>query len=252
MKKLLALGAIAVAAPLFAAVESPNIVGYQTSDLTSSVGSLITSGVMFQNTTGSSIDIQSIQMGASVYADAGSYIMWWEGHWEKAYWVELQDVDGTPKGWGDDENWETINKTFELGEAFFVFGSSDNAAPSITVSGQVYNPGTQYAGVSLAPGSLEFVSPVFPLGEISIQSIKMADAVYADAGSYIMWWEGHWEKAYWVELQDVDGTPKGWGDDENWETINKTLGSGEGFFAFGSSDNAAPEILFPNPLYVAE
>ena len=188
-------------------------------------------------------------MSEGVTPDSGTYIMYWEGKWEKAYWVELQDVDGYPAGWGDYDNWETIDKSFELGEAFFVSPNSLTTDPAITIAGQVYDAkGAAYGAIPLTKGNMDFVSPIYPGPGLALSDIKMSEGVNPDSGSYIMWWEGVWVKAYWVELQDVDGYPAGWGDYDNWETVTKDFAQSEGYFVSANSLTVEPAILFPNPL----
>ena len=226
------------------------LVGYQTSDFTDKIGSMAITGVMFQNTTGAELSIQDIKLSEEMPPDGSTYMMYWDGYWVQPYWVELQDVEGNPAGWGDQNNWETVNKVFFLGEAFFLSPSDASETAGVTVSGQVYSCPEQYGAILLTKGSMDFVSPVFPTSTYSIQNFKLCDNVPPDGSSYIMYWEGYWIQPYWVELQDVDGNPAGWGDQNNWETVTKTFKAGEGFFACASDacGELDAEILFPNPL----
>ena len=201
---------------------------------------------MFENVTGAGLDLQSITLSAGCPANGGTYIMWWEGKWVKAYWVEL-DFDPDNLGWGDDEDWLPIDKTFDVGEAFFIQASSATTEPAITAAGQVLNAsGAAAYGIPLPKGALQFVTSPFP-GEVDLQKIALSAGCPANGGTYLMWWEGKWVKAYWVEL-DFDPDNLGWGDDEDWLPITKTMAKGEGFFIQASSATTEPEIVFPNPL----
>ena len=216
-------------------------------------------GVMFQNTTGAELSIQDIKLSEDVPADGGTYMMYWDGYWVQPQWVEIQEGDWQPTGeigWGNQSDWHAVSKSFSLGEAFFLCPSSDASAAAVTVSGQVYSCPEQCGAITLTKGSLDFISPVFPTSDYSIQSVKMADNVPADGGTYLMYWEGYWVQPQWVEIQEGDWQPTGeigWGNSTDWHEVTKTLKAGEGFFAAASSDvEGDADILFPNPLFKAE
>ena len=220
-------------------------------------------GVMFQNTTGAELSIQDIRLSEDLPADGGTYMMYWIGHWEQPSWVCLLDdqgnpLPGDPIGWGDTD-WKEVSKTFSLGEAFFLCpaASEDVTKAAVTVSGQVYSCPEQYGAIALTKGSMDFISPVFPTSTYSIQSIRMCDDVPADGGTYLMYWEGHWEQPSWVCFLDdqgnpLPGDPIGWGDTD-WKEVSKTFRAGEGFFGCAAGDlEGDSDILFPNPLFKAE
>ena len=249
MKSILTAAAALAAGVCCADVTSSNIVGYQTSaELTK--GANTTYAAMFENVTGENLPLSGLKLSDGCPADGTTSIMWWVGHWEKAFWVEL-DFDPNNIGWGDDEDWLPIDKTFEIGEAFFVQASSGTTEPTITAAGQVLDAnGADYYGIELPKGQNKFVSNPFP-GSINLQDIKLSAGCPADGTTSIMWWVGHWEKAFWVEL-DFNPEDLGWGDDEDWLPIEKTMALGEGYFVQASSGTTEPEMLFPNPLASAK
>ena len=200
--------------------------------------------------------------------DYGAEIWWWNNDTGKydahAYWYTglYGDKDGEIElgyaGWGDEEFWMPITKTFAAGEAFWIQANTLDA--TLTVAGQIASASSteQYVGIDLkAEKKVQLASP-FPVS-ISIQDIKMADAC-GDYGAEIWWWNNDTGKydahAYWYTglYGDKDGEIElgyaGWGDEEFWMPITKEFASGSGFWIQANTLDST--VKFPNPFYSAE
>ena len=261
MKKLM-FGLTAAVAVGAMAVESANVVGYETRNLTAN--EQVINGANFVTVGEDAMDIQSITMdGAAGNGDA--MIWWWNtatGKYDaKAYWyTELYaDEEGETTlgyaGWGDLEYWMPVTKTFAPGEAFWIQAGLNT---SFTIAGEVLQSEAEYVGIDLTANEQIQVTNPFPNGTLDLQSIKMDDKV-GNGDAMIWWWNtatGKYDaRAYWyTELYaDEEGETTlgyaGWGDLEYWMPISKTFEKGQGFW-IQAGLNAT--VKFANPLYVAE
>ena len=262
MKKLMIVGAAALCAAVgFADVESANVVGYESRDLTA--GAKVISGANFVTVGNDEMPLQSIKMNEDC-DDSGAEIWWWNGstYGAHAYWVtELYgDEDGEIElgyaGWGDFDYWMPINKTFAPGESFWIKANGLDA--TVTFAGEVAacDAATEYYGIDLSAGNKVLMTNPFPVGSFTLQSIKMNEDC-DDSGAEIWWWNGstYDAHAYWVtELYgDEDGEVElgyaGWGDFDYWMPITKTFRAGEGFWVKANGLDAT--IKFQNPFYKA-
>ena len=158
-------------------------------------------------------------------------------------------------GWGDLVYWMPIEKTFAPGESFWIQCGVD---ASYTVSGEVAGTSAaeEYFGINLTAGEKKQLTNPFPVGEFSLQSIKMDDDV-GDGDAQIWWWNGesYSGQAFWYSelYADEDGEETlgyaGWGDLVYWMPIEKTFKAGEGFWIQCGADAS---VLFANPFYTAE
>ena len=209
------------------------------------------------------LDIQSIVMTGDK-AQGGSYIMWWDAeagkYSAKAVYANPlcnpdDDEDLDYGGWGDANDWYPIEKTFTPGQGFWFQAAFDNV--SLTTSGEVEQPETEYAGRALKKNKMDIVVNPFPVS-VDIQSIVM-DGDKAQGGSYIMWWDpvaGKFSaKAVYANPlcnpdDDEDLDYGGWGDELDWYPIEKTFAPGQGFWTQAAFDNVT--ICFPNPFKPAK
>ena len=261
MKKL--MFAAAIAAGLVAmgnGLESANTVGYESRSLTA--GAQVINGANFVTVGENTLDIQSITMDENV-TDGDAQIWWWNGstYDARAFWyTELYaDEEGETTlgyaGWGDPEYWMPISKTFAPGESFWIKAGVNATA---TLAGEVLTAAAneEYVGIDLTAGAQIQISNPFPVGEFSLQSIKMDDNV-TDGDAQIWWWNGttYDARAFWyTELYaDEEGETTlgyaGWGDPEYWMPIAKTFLTGQGFWIKAGVNTT---VMFPNPFYVAE
>ena len=219
MKKVLFAAAVAAAGGLMA-IESANIVGFQTSSPAAGEKSML--GVPFQNTSGGALDIQTIicKDGNSDPVSGDFRIWWWDQtlgyqyakfkddvyaddgeddgdgteYTDKLYWCDDDDWLLVPLGWKHDESaTATIvdhAKTFALGEGFFVQPSSSVYAPSVTIAGQVAQPASnvQYITLDVASGEKTMIINPF-CGSYDIQAIKCYDGNNDPvSGDFRIWW----------------------------------------------------------------
>ena len=224
-------------------------------------------GAQFVKVGGAPLSIQDIKMSEDV-GDAGCTLWWYNpstGTYDSdAYWFTcLYDMEGTElgyAGWGDEEYWAPVEKTFAPGESFWIKADGLLESASYTMAGQVEvtDVNDEYYAIPLVPGQkAQFTNP-FPTGALNLQDIKMDEGV-GDSGCTIWWYNastGAYDAdAYWFTcLYDMDGNElgySGWGDEEYWAPVEKTFTAGSGFWikADGLLDSAS--VLFKNPFYVA-
>ena len=124
MKKVM-IAACALAALGTFAIESSNIVGYETRSV--SQDQKVMNGANFVTVGGDALNIGDIKMDDTV-VDGGAHIWWWNGetYSDQAHWyTELYaDEEGETTlgyaGWGDEDYWMPIEKTFKAGEGFWI------------------------------------------------------------------------------------------------------------------------------------
>ena len=124
MKKLIALAAVAACGAAIAAVESPNIVGYQTDGAAVNLSAHV---LPFAPIGDTGIDLQSIvPTVASGTLKSGDFVIQYYNQYgvlDHAYYYLLApDTDEEETdGWWDDQDGVTYStKTFEPGEGFWV------------------------------------------------------------------------------------------------------------------------------------
>ena len=119
---------------MFADVTSANVVGYTTESIATK-GQQKMIGANFIAVGGSALDIQDIAVGGN-FGNGGVRIKWWDAEnkvysgWA-CYWKKgsLFNKDWDPldhAGWGNEQSQE-IQKTFNPGEGFWLYSSTDGA-----------------------------------------------------------------------------------------------------------------------------
>ena len=240
-------------------------VGYETISL--NPGKQEMKGAQFVKVGGEPLSIQDIKMDENVY-DSGC-ILWWynqeTGTYDaNAFWFTcLYDEQGQElnvAGWGDEELWAPIEKTFAPGESFWIQPDGGLESATYTMAGQVEvtDVSDEYYAIPLVPGKqAQFTNP-FPTGALNIQDIKMSENVY-DSGC-ILWWynqtTGTYDaNAFWFTcLYDEQGAElniPGWGDEELWAPIQKTFDAGTGFWIQPDGGLESANVMFKNPFYKA-
>ena len=140
-------------------IASANIVGYANVD--SQKNKMDMAGANFVTIGEEGLDIQSIVMTGDG-AEGTSYIMWWDAeagkYSAKAVYANPLCDPGTDEdldygGWGDQLDWYPIEKTFTPGQGFWFQAAFDKV--SLTTSGEVEQPETEYAGRALKKNKLE-------------------------------------------------------------------------------------------------
>lgn len=212
MSKLI-LGLAALTAGSVMAIESSNIVGYQTHDLTSGQKDL--RGINFYAITGDGVDIQAItpKDGDAISSDDFK-TWWWNSNKDKnnstigneyavrrAYYWNPEDPNNED-GYVflDDEDpsvwiWTTMDddmpikwvKTFNDGTGLFCQPGGET--PSLTVAGQVLKPvdNVAYYPIQLSSGTKVLIASPFPV------AVKLADIVPFDgddvsSDDFKTWW----------------------------------------------------------------
>lgn len=142
MKKLMTIAVAALCGTVLAtdAVESSNIVGYQTLPEISA-SQYIALGVVFENVAGGDISVKDlvkvgIPVGAGSLGDGADQIWRWntaEATWTKYFWYSGR---GTTQWRKSNENKETTD-TIPAGETFFFLRASTGQATSLTLAGAV-------------------------------------------------------------------------------------------------------------------
>ena len=252
MKKVLFAAAVAAAGGLMA-IESANIVGYQTTNPQKGEKSMI--GVPFINVTGGDLDIQTIVCKDGNADPASGYfrLWWWDQtlgyqyaslkddvyaddgeddgdgteYTDKLYWCDDDDWLLVPLGWKHDESaTATIvdhGKTFALAEGFFVQPSSSVTAPSVTIAGQVAQPASnvQYITLDLVSGEKTMVVNPF-CGSFDIQDIKCFDGTSNPASGYFrLWWWDQTLGYQYASLKDDVYADDGEDDGDGTEYTDK-------------------------------
>ena len=288
MKKLMFVAALAVGfVALGDGLESQNVVGYQSMDLTP--GKQVMKGAMFVTVGDSALSLQEIRMDADTLADGTTQIWWWDKDTRKytyAYWCPSCNADGdyidasgavveneadAALVWGDQLDWIAFEKTFAPGEGFWIKASGDTESPKVSIAGELATTDTtiQYVSAGLTAGKQVQITQPMPVGAFGLQTIKLNSAL-ADGSSMVWWWDKDtrtYTYAYWCPSCNADGdyidasgavveneadAALVWGDQLDWIAIDKTFEAGEAFWIKPSGDAVTPAVLFPNPFYVAQ
>jgi hypothetical protein len=242
----------------FAELASANIVGYTTTDTAKNAQQMIGASFVSVSGTGESLSLTDISL-QNDEEEGSSWIKWWDPTAKKysdkvCFVYERYDADDDEKvyegGWAD-EDWIPVEKTFAPGEGFWFQAGNDGV--KILVSGQVYQPTTQYLSLPLVKNAQRMVQNPFPT------TLKLSDIVLdndeEEGSSWIKWWDPTTKKysdkvCYVYERYDAEDDDKvyegGWAD-EDWIPVEKTFDAGAGFWV--QAGNEGVEISFPNPFY---
>ena len=237
MKKVM-FGLAAAAAISAFAIESANVVGYTTFNLTG--GKQDIAGTPFVSVGGSSFSIQNLTL--SDPTDATDWIKVYNpltGRYEKAIYFDeiyetLESEDPMGSGWGDDEG-TAMTTTIDPGQGFWMYCDKNN---TVTVPGEVLAASENTT--TLTGGKQDIVAGIFPVAT-SIQSITLSAPT--DATDWIKIYNpstGKYEKSIYFDeiyetLESEDPMGSGWGDDEGTaKTI--TIQPGQGFWMYTDKD----------------
>ena len=236
MKKLLALAALAATAPLFAAVESPNIVGYQNKEVRKLLSQQI---VTFDKIGVDGIDIQGLLPvdGDGAYVGGGEVTVQFINDRGKvtgsySYYGKDEYDDGFAAGWYDEGTDELADYTFENGEAFMVLAGE---ACNFTYNGEVnmlatYIPCRKLLSVqgNIRPAAVNIQTLV------PYDSTDEADQAYVGGGEVTVQFTNDRGKvigsySYYGKDEYDDGFAAGWYDEGTDELAVYSFGAGEGF-----------------------
>ena len=250
MKKLMIAASAALCAAVGfcegeAAIQSANIVGYQTQTLPRTKNML---GAQFVSVNGQPLNALDIKVTINDEApgDSGFDMWWWDAKaenpgyvyatWHSPYYLD----DGTEEGlevegamWCTSEEWfalvpagtenpddptqkSTIDhtKTFEPGEGFWL-QPVDPGTPKVTIAGAVLNSESPEVNMTLPRTKNMLVNP-FPTA-INALDIKVTinDEAPGDSGFDMWWWDAKaenpgyvyatWHSPYYLD----DGTEEG-------------------------------------------
>ena len=249
----------------FGAIESQNVVGYDSVALRSGAKP---AGAAFVPVSGTTIDLQDLKVSGynaeDGYADGDIYVQTLTpgGATIKSYtWIDLaadpDDPDSVAMyGWYDDDTGELGELSIAPGEGLYAFGP--NASFGIQSAGQV---STSDVAVTLRSGAKCIANPTpitLPLNGSDMNSWTglyvsgyNAEDGYADGDIYVQTLTpgGATIKSYtWIDLaadpDDPDSVAMyGWYDDDTGELGELNIGPGEGLYAFGPSTSFS--IVFP-------
>jgi len=231
MKKLVTAFALCAAISAMA-VESENIVGYQTvacaSGFTVFAPTFLTVGgtpFTFKDITGSMVDGDNLQ-----FFDAVGNVSF------AATWYTVESY-GIPTGWYDDLGAPLADTEIPAGQGFFI---SLAAAGSVTVKGQVNtSPVTVNSVVGFVvtgncmPKDTTYGSLVVS-GLVDGDNLQFFDSV----GNVSF-------AATWYTVESY-GIPTGWYDDLGAPLADTVISAGQGFFL--STGNAGATIQIPAPI----
>ena len=206
MKKLMVAACAALCATVGfseeAAVQSANIVGYVTQDV--SANKYVMLGCPFESTAGENLNIQNFISGNITAYN------WPEGSEERA-WIQIQQASGTGYdqyylSWedGDEENpiflWMTAGgdeADVEIKPGFSCWFKNPTAC-TITVAGQVADPSK--GSVTVSPNKYEMIANPFPM-DVKLNS----DKLNCKGLTAYNWPEGSEERS-WIQIPAKSGS----------------------------------------------
>ncbi|MCR5414065.1 MAG: hypothetical protein K6F50_04980 [Kiritimatiellae bacterium] len=271
MKKLIALAAVATCGAALA-VESANIVGYNTTDLTTGKGKLSMVGGSFTSVSGAGFQMNgdmtvSNIKGGSGASDADTLLMWdptkfgGAGGYTTFYYYD----DGSEAGWCDPatddyvEKSDTYKNGFPAGSAFW-FNAIDTATKTITFSGAIED--ADYVEAPLANGKqLSMIANAYPVAlklndstNVAFTGLKGGSGA-SDSDTLLMWDSSKFGGAggYTTFYYYDDGSEKGWCDPatddwvENSDAYKNGLPAGMGLW-FNPLSATSHTIQFKKPL----
>lgn len=235
MKKLMtAFAGCMIAGFLSAAVESQNIVGYQTlagnTGFTVVAPTFVTVGGVSQQLTFSSIQ------GAFTATDNLQFFNAAGDVTTTVYW--LDDTFGVATGWyAEDFSTSLADQTVPAGTAFFV---SMAAGGNIVMAGQVEKAAVTVTAVSgfTAVGNARPYDITF--GDLASNGLTATDNIqfFNEAGDVI-------RTVYW--LDDSFGVAPGWyAEDFSTSVAADPIAAGQGFFLSCAADGAT--VTLPAPV----
>jgi hypothetical protein len=233
MKKLVTAFALCAAISAMA-VESENVVGYQTvscpAGFTVFAPTFLTVGgtpFTFKDITGSMEWFDNLQ-----FFDSTGDVNF------TAYWQTVDTAPGGIAGWYDGSDQPLANTEIPAGQAFFI--SLANAG-TVTVKGQVNASPvtvTSAAGFTVTgncmPKNVKY-------GDLVVTGIEWFDNIqFFDATGDVNF------TAYWQTVDTAPGGIAGWYDGSDQPLANTFIPAGQGFFL--ATANAGVTVQIPAPL----
>ena len=255
MKKLIALAAVAACGAALA-VESANIVGYQTIDAPAATKYMALS-VSFENigadTTfpiSSLLTCSNPKGAASALATADQIWLWdTEGNdWVKYFYMKQGTAAAV--GWCKKGETAPTTDTIGPGETFFFYRGSGAAAATLSLSGGV-RPFAAEAQYDAPPATkYKFIGYPWPV-DLPIAGVekyqgapKGAASALATADQIWLWdTEGNdWVKYFYMKKGTAAAV--GWCKKGETTPTTDTIPAGQGFFFYRGSGAAADKITF--------
>ena len=278
MKKLLAVATIAAVVPLFAAVESPNIVGYNTKTLGSNFNWLCntfipTSGNKDALTLGditvdtevwsdSQINILNANGGVKKFVHAGLGMEVFETY---VYWPKANKTDAGVAGWyliqDEDAAYPMNDKQFTLGESYCVTCVAGEEGATMTFSGQVYTNTVSFtlggnfnwlgncAPATITLGDIAVDTDVWSDSQINILNANGGVKKFVHEGLGIQVFETY---VYWPKASKTDAGVAGWylyqDEDAAYPMNDKVIGASESFCVTCVSGEEGCTFTLPSAL----
>ena len=245
MKKVAFCAAAAAMCGSLLAVESANVVGYNSSDLTTGAGKLSMVGGSFASVGGDgfqmngNMTIANIKGGVNGAGDSDTLLMWdptlggGAGGYKTFYYYD----DGSEAGWCDPATDDYVEKSyttgFPAGSAFW-FNAIDGATKTITFSGAIED--AEYIEPALADGKqLSMVANAYPVPlKLNNSTVVTYPAIVGgvngagDSDTLLMWdptlggGAGGYKTFYYYD----DGGEAGWCDPATDDYFEKSYPDG--------------------------
>ena len=234
MKKLLFVATASLCATVFGAIESSNVVGYQTKDIDAGFAVITPT---FLDVGAANVDIANLKLVDAI-GDGGSeqIQILTSGGANIESWVWITTDQGVEAdGWYDINSWEPISHKVMPGEGFLI---NTQGGVKMSVAGQVKAGKTTLtlpAGFTTAGNST-------PTG-IDIQKIKIVGGL-GDGGSeqIQILTPGGVNNETWVWITTDQGVEAdGWYDINSWDLIEYTVPAGSAFL-FNTQTDCTLEI----------
>ena len=253
MKKLIALAAVATCGAALA-VESANIVGYDTFGLRGS-GQAVGAGASFLTVSGEATTLGDIKVvgydTTEGYADFQINAKQLDGYGRggTSYsWCDFEEEGETYYGWYDDDMNCYNDLELAPGEGLWIYSPSTDF--QIQSAGAV--PSASIAVALRGGGQAKMVANPMPstllLGNITISGYDVADG-YADFQINAKKLDGYGRGTTtysWCDFEEEGDTYYGWYDDDMNEYNDVEVAAGEGLWIYSPSTEFS--VVFPSPL----
>lgn len=252
MKKLLFVATAALCATVFGAIESTNVVGYDTAALRDG-GKAVGLGASFVNVDNSDLTLGDVKVVGYTdeYADAQIIAKKLNGYGvggTEYYWYDV--VDGTTKyfGWYNNDGSICYNEEpLPAGEGLWIY--SQSADFKLQSSGKVP---TEPIEVTLRDGGkAKLVANPMPI-QLTLGQVTVSDGTtngYADAQIIAKKLNGYGvggTEYFWYDTVDGTDVYYGWYNNDGSVNYNDvTLNPGEALWIY--SQSSAYKVKFPAP-----
>ena len=236
MKKLMIAGVAGLCAAVTFALESANVVGYQTRTITTGFS---LSTPTFQDVGECDIDLQNFKLSANAAGDGTEVIQFLDDQGQcTQIWIWLNGNVGYEEGWYDFYTWEPITQKINPGVGYLMNVGAD---VDIITSGQVKAEDT----VVTIPAGFSVHGNNTPT-DINLQTMKLGATAAGDGTEVIQFLDDQGQcTQIWIWLNGNVGYEEGWYDFYTWEPISYTVKAGEAFLLNVVSD---VEMTIPSAL----